>query len=447
MLKDILNSPFAKFCMSNKFFLCIIAVLAIVAIIVTTVIFNTPDNIDNAVSSLNSVSSSEDASSNTSSDTVVSSEESMVSSKAETTVTTPDVPVETIKPTVTVTPPQINASGYKYNTNLDVADNLFVDSLVYTGYNLAKHNADGNRWIYILASQKRGLGYLSKIGYGGGSSGYETTADGKPDIAAFERKGLVCASFVTYVYFNYLPNVAGIDTSSLTRPVKSYSAHDWYLAGLDWVNKGYSENIPFTATNGGGNLINFKSSKEIPIGSLLVFRDVKKSATYGSHVAVYAGYRNNNHWVVHVGNDNGPEFCSIERMNCGPDPHWPIAVISTPSNIRFSASLEIEVKLDDGTALKGFPIKLKNKSNGNIIDLNSTDVNGKTAKDLLNYGDYELVYNTPDGYEIDTSANAVSLNTQNNSLNKVSLVFNKIAKDTNSKAESTVSQVSSTTSE
>ena len=443
MLKNILNSPFAKFCLSHKIVLSIISVLAIVAIIVSTVIINTPDE---AISS-GIISSSEAVSSQTSSIDAVSSETVEISSKPETTVTTPKQPVTTTKPTVTVTPPQINASGYKYNTNLDVADNLFVDALVYTGYNLTKHIADGNRWIYILASQKRGLGYLSNIGYGGGSSGYETTADGKPDIAAFERKGLVCASFVTYIYFNYLPNVAGIDTSSLTRPVKSYSAHDWYLAGLDWVNKGYSENIPFTATNGGGNLINFNSSKEIPIGSLLVFRDVKKSATYGSHVAVYAGYKNNNHWVVHVGNDNGPEFCSIERMNCGPDPHWPIAVISTPSNIRFSASVEIEAKTDDGTALKGFPIKLKNKSSGNVINLNSTDVNGKTTKDLLNYGDYELVYNTPDGYTIDATANAVSLNTQNNSLNKVTLIFKKIIKVTSSKTESTASEVSSTASE
>ncbi len=445
MLKNILNSPFVKFCMTHKIILSIVSVLSIVTIIITTVMINTPED---AVISSGIISSSEAVSSYTSSSQAVSSVISEVSSKEETTaVATPKPPVTTVKPTVTVTPPQINSSGYKYNTNLDVADNLFVDSLVYTGYNLAKHNADGKRWIYILASQKRGLGYLSNIGYGGGSSGYETTADGKPDISAFERKGLVCASFVTYVYFNYLPNVAGIDTSSLTRPVKSYSAHDWYLAGLDWVNKGYSENIPFTATNGGGNLINFKSSKDIPIGSLLVFRDVKKSATYGSHVAVYAGYRNNNHWVVHVGNDNGPEFCSIERMNCGPDPHWPIAVISTPSNIRFSASIEIEAKTNDGTALKGFPIKLKNTTNGNVIDLNSTDVNGKTAKDLLHYGNYELLYNTPDGYTIDSASNTVSLNTQNNSLNKVTLIFNKIVKETNSKTEATVSEVSSTTSE
>ncbi|MBR4123355.1 MAG: hypothetical protein IKT93_02920, partial [Clostridia bacterium] len=412
-------------------------------ILVSTVIVNTPDEIQVDISSSTFVSSSEEVSSFTSSEETVSSEINEVSSKAETNVVS-SKPSATITQQ-TVTPPQINANGYKYNTNLDVADNLFVDSLVYTGYNLAKHNADGNRWIYILASQKRGLGYLSKIGYGGGSSGYETNAEGKPDIAAFERKGLVCASFVTYVYFNYLPNVAGIDTSSLTRPVKSYSAHDWYLAGLDWVNKGYSENIPFTATNGSGNLINFKSSKEIPIGSLLVFRDVKKSATYGSHVAIYAGYRNNNHWVVHVGNDNGPEFCSIERMNCGLDPHWPIAVISTPSNIRFSASIEIEAKFDNGEALKGFPIKLKNNLNGNIIDLNSTDVNGKTSKDLLSYGDYELIYNLPDGYIIDATANNVTLNTQNNSLNKVSLVFKKI-KETGSKTESVSSEISSTTS-
>lgn len=352
-------------------------------------------------------------------------------------------PTQNTIPQTPVTPPNIQQSGYKYNTNLDITDNLFVDSLVYTGYNLAKHTADGNRWVYILASQKRGLGYLSNIGYAGGSSGYETNAQGKPDIAAFERKGLVCASFVTYVYFNYLPNVAGIDTSSLTRPVKSYSANDWYLAALDWVNKGYSESIPFTATHGYANFINFSSSKEIPIGSIVVCYDVKKSKTYGSHVAIYVGYKNGNHWVIHVGNDNGPEFCSIERMNCGPDPHWPLAIISTPSNIRFSAALEIEIKDSNNNALSGFNLKLKNKSNGVIYSPAATDKNGKTLIEKLPYGEYEIIYPELSDYLTDNLVKTVILNTQNNSLNKLSVILNKKPQPT---AQSDISSLTSSES-
>ena len=136
--------------------------------------------------------------------------------------------------TTTVTKPVAN-SGYQYNTNLNIEDNVFMDSLIYTGYNMKKHRADGLMWVYILAKYKRAKGWLSNITYAGGSTGYETK-NGKPDIKYFERNGFVCASFATYVYFNYLPNVAGIDTSSLPRPADSKLADSWYKAVQQWVN-------------------------------------------------------------------------------------------------------------------------------------------------------------------------------------------------------------------
>lgn len=425
---------------SRKLMNTVIYLLVITVILISATGCSKKDTSSDTVSSnvsktdvsSNAASSEETESSDisqtdTSSTSSVTSVESTVSSKPSQTVvsSTPTVsqPTENTVPQTSATPPNILASGYKYNTNLDITDNLFVDSLVYTGYNLAKHTADGNRWVYILASQKRGLGYLSNIGYGGGSSGYETNAQGKPDIAAFERKGLVCASFVTYVYFNYLPNVAGIDTSSLTRPVKSYSANDWYLAALDWVNKGYSENIPFTATNGYANFINFSSSKEIPIGSIVVCYDVKKSKTYGSHVAIYTGYKNGNHWVVHVGNDNGPEFCSIERMNCGPDPHWPLAIISTPSNIRFSASLEITATDSLSNKVGNLSLQIKNIATGVVYTMPVTDTEGKSTIDKLPYGDYEIIYPESELYSTENAVKNVTLNTQNNSLNLLSVVL------------------------
>jgi hypothetical protein len=213
---------------------------------------------------------------------------------------------------------------------LDLEKNPFFDSLVYTGYNIEKHRADGMMWYYLLASQKRDRGWLSNITYAGGSTGYETTSNGAPDISFFEKHGLVCASYVTYVYFNYLPNVAGIDTSELTKPEKSYSANDWYIAAKDWVDKGYSESIEFEASLTNAGFIDFSTDEEIPIGSIIAFCDSRNKSDYCSHVVIYAGYENDYHWVYHVGNENGPEFCSVQRMHFGPDPQWPIAVITTP---------------------------------------------------------------------------------------------------------------------
>lgn len=318
-----------------------------------------------------------------------------------------------------------NNTAYKYNSNTDINDNVFLDAMVYTGYNLKKHIADGNMWVYILASQKRGLGYLSKITYAGGSTGYETK-NGKPDIGYFERRGLVCASYVTYVYFNYLPNVAGIDTSSLTRPVKSYSANDWYIAAKDWVKKGYSKTISFKASKTSSGYIKFSPSEEIPIGSLMFCCDARNRSDYCSHVSIFAGYKNGYHWVYHVGNANGPEFCAMERMHFGPDPQWPINVITTPSNIRMQAALEITLKDDSGNPITGSGFSLKNTQNGKTYALGNTNAKGVIVKENLPYGKYQLIQTVPQGYTANQAAQTVTLTTANNSYNKVSVVNTKI---------------------
>lgn len=296
-----------------------------------------------------------------------------------------------------------------------------MDALIYTGYNIEKHRNDGKMWQYILAANKRGLGYLSNITYGGGSTGYETSG-GKPDIRYFEKHGLVCASYVTYVYFNYLPNVAGIDTSALPKPARSTSANDWYTALKQWINKGYSKRIPFTASKTSAGFISFKPSEAIPIGSVIVFCDSRNRSDYGSHVAVYAGYKNNYHWLFHVGNENGPEFCAVERMNFGHDPQWPIAVITPPSSIRMSALLEVTVTDTNGNPVSGSAVSLKNSKTGAIINLGTVN-GGKLSKDGLSYGDYTLSFTVPDGYTADSTVKSLRLTTAQNSKNTVSLTL------------------------
>ncbi len=339
----------------------------------------------------------------------------------------------TLSGTFNPNPSAPSYGNFTPNQTLDIASNIFTDSLVYTGYNLTKHNNSGLRWTYILASQKRSKGWLSKIGYGGGSTGYETTADGKPDIKYFEKRGLVCASFVSYVYYNYLPNVAGIDTSMLTRPNDSKNAHDVYNAALNWVKKGYSELIPFQASISSGKRIKFRSSKDIPIGSIMVFCKTSQknsSNPRGGHVAIYAGYSKNsageeNHWVIHVGNDNGPEFCSVERMNADPyDPHWPLAVISAPKNIRFGAALQIKVSDQDGNAVNGVKVSLKDK-NGKAYTLSATNQEGVTSIEYLNYLGVTATITVPEGYTCEAPTQSITLTTKNNSLNTLSFTINK----------------------
>ena len=219
-------------------------------------------------------------------------------------------------------------------SNRDPDDNDFLDALIYTGYNIQKHRSDGLMWTYILASQKKGKGWLSNISYNFGCTGYETNADGEPDIARFERGGLVCASYATYVYFNYLPHIAGIDVSVLAKPADPQKAQQWYLAGKKWIEDGFSKYIEWNAHMlAGTNHTVFEPAEPIPIGSLMFTQDFNNRNGYATHISLYAGYKNGYHWVTHVGNLNGPEFCAMERMSCGPDPQWPLAIITTPNGL------------------------------------------------------------------------------------------------------------------
>jgi len=413
----------------------IISALLVVCIAASAVLLAKPSDKNNT-ESVSSTTSVEQNSSEESVEEIVSEITSMPSSEISTSSETSSqektesqskpssTKPTTSKPassqTLSVSKPSTSGS-FKYNSNVDINDNVFLDSMVYTGYNLKKHIADGNMWKYILASRKRGLGYLSDIRYAGGSSGYETTSSGKPDIKAFERKGLVCASYVTYVYFNYLPNVAGIDTSSLTRPKRSYSANDWYIAAKDWVKKGYATTISFSASKTSSGFINFKPNKSIPIGSIMAFCDARNRSDHCSHVAIYAGYKNGYNWVYHVGNDNGPEFCAVERMHFGPDPQWPIKVITTPTNIRMQAALEITLKDDSAAPISDVEFTLQNTSSGKKIALGKTNSKGVIFKENLPYGKYKLLWTAKEGYENKELSRAVELTTAKNSLTKISI--------------------------
>ena len=222
---------------------------------------------------------------------------------------------------------------YNYNSNVDINDNVFLDALEYTGYNLKKHRADGNMWVFIYGKDKAGLGYLSGLGYDyGASTGYETNSAGLPDIARFKKKGgLVCASYLTYVYFNYLPNVAGIDTSHLARPEYPCSAQSWREAANKWVKQGLSRKISFTAKRYSSGIVSFKPDETIPVGSVVVFKVAGSAdSSNARHVTLYAGYAGGYHWLTHVGNDRGPEMITVENMGFGSTPEVPVEVITPP---------------------------------------------------------------------------------------------------------------------
>jgi hypothetical protein len=209
----------------------------------------------------------------------------------------------------------------------------------------------------------------------------------------------------------------------LTKPERTYNAHSFYTAAKDWVKKGHARTIGFTASRDGSNYIQFKEKEDIPIGSIIVFEDDRKHDGKGSHITVYGGYKNGNHWVYQVGTANGPEMCAIERMLFGPDPQWPLAVI-VPTAIRFSACAKVTA-----TDQKDNPVAkakvILTQTDGKKITL-TTDKKGECIKEGLAYGKYQLTVIPPKGYTCKDSSSKVELTPNNNSENVLSISFTKI---------------------
>ena len=207
-------------------------------------------------------------------------------------------------------------------------DNSILRALAYTGYNVQKLKDNGwlYRYEYISGQlQRNAPDILSNIGYNAGPNGDETVADAStptgraPDISYFERNGLVCASFVGYYISNYLPNVEGVDTSNIVAKVKELSGGNMravsnWRAGLNALAQNPDSGVTkYTdAATAYANLVP---------GDVIAFRN---SSGEWPHVGIYAGTYSflradgtnlgTYHFLIHVGNDRGPEISTVEYM-------------------------------------------------------------------------------------------------------------------------------------
>ena len=271
----------------------------------------------------------------------------------------------------------------------EMLDNVYLDALAYTGYQVQAQKNDGT--IYKTYGS-RASAYGSNISYGLTKYGTETvtksgTATGlAPDIAGFESSGLCCASYVSYVYYNYLPNIAGIDTSDVAKPSNPRSASSYDTAANAWVNAGTARRISFTQSSNGDN---FNPSEEIPIGSLIVFKHIPTGDI--AHVAIYAGYYNGIHFVTHVGNDRGPEFSTIVGMSKGDYPEAVVQVVA-PQFVEESGMIEVYKKDPNGKNLSGAYFLATNTETGEEYGIGPTNSNGYACtQEDLPYGTYKIV--------------------------------------------------------
>lgn len=275
-------------------------------------------------------------------------------------------------------------------------DNIYLDALTYTGYKTDVQKADGS--IFKTYSGNAPASVRSGIGYGTGPSGLETVAaDNKtgkaPDIARFKANGLCCASYVSYVYYNYLPNIARMDVSNIPQPANPRSPISYNSAVENWVKSGGARRITFTQ---GAN--SFTPSEEIPIGSLIIFKH--KTTGEIAHLALYAGYYAGKHFVTHVGNERGPEISTVEGMSKGSYPEVVTQVV-VPVIKEPTGTIAVCKTDENGKPLAGAKFKVTMAEHPEYSFLiNPTDENGNAKMNMgLPYGKYILTeIEFPEGY-------------------------------------------------
>ena len=275
-------------------------------------------------------------------------------------------------------------------------DNIYLDALTYTGYKTDVQKADGS--IFKTYSGNAPASMRSGIGYGTGPSGLETVAAGNktgkaPDIARFKANGLCCASYVSYVYYNYLPNIARMDVSKIPQPTNPRSPISYNSAVENWVKSGGARRISFTqGTN------SFTPSEEIPIGSLIIFKH--KTTGEIAHLALYAGYYAGKHFVTHVGNERGPEISTVEGMSKGSYPEVVTQVV-VPVVGEPLGTISVHKTDENGKPLAGakFKATMADRPEYSFL-INPTDENGNAKMNMgLPYGKYILTeIEFPEGY-------------------------------------------------
>ena len=342
----------------------------------------------------------------------------------------------------------------------EMYDNAILRALEYTGYDVQWLKDKGYLYVsnYIASSLKTNApSVLSDIGYyssGACPNGDETIADSStvsgraPKISYFESNGMVCASFVTYYLCNYLPNIEGVDTSTIYNKVKEVGTEGnaYYLTTVTtWRTA-----LDSLASKTGSGVTKYTSASKayenlVP-GDVIVFE--RDGANV--HIAIYAGTydmytssgtnRGKYHFIIHVGNSRGPEISTVEYMaDSGSKTSTPVAWYHLEVNdaVDQTGFIEIYKKDPNGAKLSGAKFKAVDQATGDIYYIGPTDANGYAKSGELPLGTYvvtETVF--PTGYQAsgttkwtvtltkDTPNNTITINAVNEKITG-SLVIQK----------------------
>ncbi len=273
----------------------------------------------------------------------------------------------------------------------NMADHAILRALEYTGYDVQKQKDDGTLYQSGSYGSRTPAAVLSDISYGTSTSGKETVADSStvtglaPNIARFEQYGLCCASFVTYFVCNYLPNIEGADTQFILDAINatgmnSQAVVTWQTALNKLANEGKVEKIGTSSSN-------VDRTKLAP-GDLIIFGTAENSHT---HIAVYSGTYKGTDFLIHVGNDRGPEIMPVAWMSqAGDKSSYPNAYYHLPEEIfEDDGYIEVYKKDTGGKALAGAIFQVTDSATGTKYTLGPTNASGY-AKVQVPYSTYTV---------------------------------------------------------
>lgn len=309
--------------------------------------------------------------------------------------------------------------AYDYNAiPPEMLESTILRALAYTGYDV-QYQKD-NRMLYDLNY----IGYnvllntpnvLSGIPYSsdGSGTGLETVRDSStptgraPDIARFrDVTGLDCADFCAYYLCNYLPNIEGVDTSIFTeyRASLGYRQDDmrfWQAACEDMASKGLLDEYRLTEADAANYTDAYIAAFDNAAPGDLI--RMGTSSRPWVHYAIYAGYFNGDHYMIHVGNNRGPEITLVKYMN---DPSSskrsvPLAIYHFDWNETYQdGAIQVNKTDADGAPLAGAEFTATNTETGDKYSIGPTDSNGYAKADKIPFGTYSVVETKfPDGYQ------------------------------------------------
>lgn len=342
-------------------------------------------------------------------------------------------------------------------------DNTILRALEYTGYDVQKQKDNGQLYEYRYIGSRLKTNdpdVLSDIGYwesGSCPNGDETVDDpttvtGKaPKISYFESNGLVCASFVTYYLCNYLPNIEGIDTSTVYEMAKQKGAGSngaYYLTTVSlWKNT-----LDALSNQAGAGVTKYTSAstayENLVPGDVIVF--AKDSGSL-AHVGIYAGaydlysYGSNlgeYHFMIHVGNSRGPEITIVEWMNSSgtSKDSSPIAWYHLDFNdIQENGYIEVNKKDPSGNPLSGAYFTATDNATGTNYIIGPTDSSGYAISGEIPLSTYTVVESVfPEGYQtsgesswtVTLTSDTPNMTITINAVNKLITGTAKIVKET-----------------